>query len=147
MDCCRTNSTILRCILALCVASGLFVRPVESNGTDILLTTQNPSGNNNTYNCTSTAAWFDDVRALELSYVAVGCATLSVLGAAFILVTYFMLPKLWKDKGIYGMTLIMYVHSSFSWWLTDLDCQRMKYPMCVVSSTLNNISLFVLNSG
>ena len=103
----------LRCLLALCAAS-LVVHPIKGDGTDVLLTTLIPSGNN-TYNCTSTAAWFDDVRALELSYVAVGCATLSVLGAAFILVTYFMLPKLWKDKGIYGMTLIMYVYSKQNW--------------------------------
>ena len=64
---------------------------------------------NGTANCSSTATWFGDQQALELAYVAIGCAMLSFVGALFIVVTYFALPELWRRKNVYGMRLVMYV--------------------------------------
>eukprot|EP00750_Incisomonas_marina_P009496 INCI16023.1.p1 GENE.INCI16023.1~~INCI16023.1.p1 ORF type:complete len:551 (-),score=78.32 INCI16023.1:1443-3095(-) len=64
---------------------------------------------NGTANCSSTATWFGDQQALELAYVAIGCAMLSFVGALFIVVTYFALPELWRRKNVYGMRLVMYL--------------------------------------
>ena len=44
---------------------------------------------------------------LTVSYVAIGGALLSVVGSLFIVLTYFVLPDLWKRKRIYGMRLVM----------------------------------------